>query len=57
MPTRRRGWLRVAEDLLNDLDEALTPWRAIYEPMGWSVNLTGRVLHEDGRHWFQLAEK
>jgi hypothetical protein len=40
---------QVAENLRNDLNEALAPWRAIYEPMGWSVNLAGRVPHEDGR--------
>jgi hypothetical protein len=43
------GVAQVAENLRNDLNEALAPWRAIYEPMGWSVNLAGRVLHEDGR--------
>ena len=44
----KEGVAHVAENLLNDLNEALAPW-AIYEPMGWSVNLAGRVLHEDGR--------
>jgi hypothetical protein len=49
------GIAATAEELLDDLNTALSTWRAIYEAMGWTVTLSGRVLHEDGRPWMQLA--